>query len=159
MTPGGLPMHALIHNRKLVLGLILVTAFIAYLPTFDAGFIWDDDIYVEQNRLLRDGAGLQRMWLDPISTPQWYPVVHTTYWVEYQLYGLHPLGYHMVNVLLHLLSVWLLLLVLTKLAVPGRLFAVALFACHPVMVESVPLARLLPRQPVGLSAILAAPGE
>jgi hypothetical protein len=43
----------------------------------------------------------------------------------------------MVNVLLHLLSVWLLLLVLTKLAVPGRLFAVALFACHPVMVESV----------------------
>jgi tetratricopeptide (TPR) repeat protein len=130
-------MHALIHNRKLVFGLILITAFMAYVPTFDAGFVWDDDAYVEQNMLLRDGAGLRRMWLDPMSIPQWYPVVHTTFWAEYQLYGLHPLGYHLVNVLLHLLSVWLLLLVLTELAVPGRLFAVALFACHPVMVESV----------------------
>jgi hypothetical protein len=104
-------MHALIHNRKLVLGLILITAFVAYLPAFDAGFIWDDDIYVEQNMLLHNGAGLQRMWLDPMSIPQWYPVVHTTFWIEYQIYGLHPLGYHIVNVLLHLSSVWLLLLV------------------------------------------------
>ena len=133
----GSSMHALIHNRKLVLGLILITAFVAYMPTFDAGFIWDDDFYVAQNMALRDGAGLRRMWIDPTSIPQWYPVVHSTFWAEYQLYGLHPLGYHMVNVLLHLLSVWLLLLVLTKLEVPGRLFAVALFACHPVMVESV----------------------
>ena len=55
-------MHALIHNRKLVFGLILITAFAAYLPTFDAGFIWDDDAYVEQNMHLRDGAGLRRIW-------------------------------------------------------------------------------------------------
>ncbi len=130
-------MHALLQNRKFVLGFILITAFMAYLPTFDAGFIWDDDFYVAQNMALRDGAGLRRIWLDPMSIPQWYPVVHTTFWVEYQLYGLQPLGYHVINVLLHLLSVWLLLLVLGRLAVPGRLFAVALFACHPVMVESV----------------------
>ena len=56
-------MHALIHNRKLVFGLILITAFMAYVPTLDAGFVWDDDAYVEQNMLLRDGAGLRRMWL------------------------------------------------------------------------------------------------
>jgi len=118
----------------LIIGLVVV----AYLPIHQAGFIWDDDDYVTDNLTLRSVEGLVRIWTEPGAVPQYYPLVHTTFWVEYQLWGLRAFGYHAVNVLLHAGSgalLWLLLgrLGLGRIALP----AAALFAVHPVMVESV----------------------
>ena len=81
----------------LILALIAVAAIVAYLPVFEAGFIWDDDAYVEDNETLRSLKGLGEIWFRPYSIPQYYPLVHTTYWVEYHLWGLAPLGYHVDN--------------------------------------------------------------
>jgi tetratricopeptide (TPR) repeat protein len=117
-------------------GLVLIV-LAAYAPVWQAGFIWDDNQHVTESLPLRDLSGLGRIWLQPRATPQYYPLVHTTFWVEYHLWGLNPLGYHLVNVLLHAANALLLWRVLRRLAVPGAFLAAALFAVHPIHVESV----------------------
>jgi tetratricopeptide (TPR) repeat protein len=109
----------------------------AYIPALGAGFIWDDDGYVTGNQTLRSLAGLWRIWFDPSATPQYYPLVHTTFWLEYHLWGLHAFGYHAVNLGLHAFSAFLLYRLLARLELPGAWIAAAIFALHPVEVESV----------------------
>src|SRR5581483_2181190 len=109
----------------------------SYGPACHGDFIWDDDLYVIKNQTLRSAAGLCRIWLEPGATPQYYPLVFTTFWFEFQQWGLWPAGYHWDNVLLHGLNALLLWRVLLCLQVPGALLAAAVFAVHPVNVESV----------------------
>ena len=117
---------------------LMVLTFVAYWPAIqDGGFIWDDDDYVTANKTLRDVDGLKDIWLSPQTTPQYYPLVHTGFWIEYRLWGLDPTGYHVTNVLLHALGSVLLWRLLRRLAVPGAWLAAGLFALHPVHVESV----------------------
>lgn len=117
--------------------LILVMTATAYIPAMRGGFIWDDDSYVTGNAALRSVDGLREIWLRPGVTTQYYPLVHSSFWVEYHLWGLQPFGYHAVNVLLHALGAILLWSVLRRLSIPGAWFAAAIFALHPVHVESV----------------------
>ena len=121
----------------LMLAIALLTAF-AYAEVVDNGFIWDDDDYIELNPLLVEEGGLAEIW-NPSSAknPQFYPLVFTTFWVEYRLWGLDPTGYHVVNVLLHATGAVLLFLLLRRIAVPGAWLVAAAFALHPVIVESV----------------------
>jgi len=116
--------------------LVLIVA-IAYIPALDAGFVWDDDSYILNNPHLRSVEGLRAIWLEPGATTQYYPLVHTMFWVEYHLWGLQPFGYHLVNILLHGAGAATLFLLLRRLGVPGAWFAAGLFALHPVHVESV----------------------
>src|SRR6185295_13174956 len=124
-------------RRALPALLLLALTLFAYLPVLQAGTIWDDDDYVMANALLRTPSGLARIWTEPGATPQYYPLVFSTFWIEYHLWGLEPAGYHLVNVLLHALAAILLWRALARLRIPGALFAAALFAVHPVHVESV----------------------
>ena len=66
-----------------------------------------------------------------------FPLVYSTLRLGHALWGLDPLGYHLVNVLLHAANAFLVWVLLRKLAVPGAGLAAALFAFHPVQVESV----------------------
>jgi tetratricopeptide (TPR) repeat protein len=118
-------------------GLVLFVTVAVYIPAILSGYIWDDDVYVTNNFSLRTVEGLGRIWLEPKVSPQYYPLVHTTFWLEYHLWQLHPLGYHLVNVLLHGLNGFLVFLVLRYLSVPGAWLAAAIFVLHPVHVESV----------------------
>jgi hypothetical protein len=119
-----------------VVALVTMTA-LAYLPAMRGGFIWDDDFHVTQNRLLRTWDGLRAIWLEPGAMLQYYPLTHTTLWLEWRLWELAPAGYHAVNVVLHAANASLLWLVLSHLAVPGAWVAAAVFALHPVHAESV----------------------
>jgi tetratricopeptide (TPR) repeat protein len=121
----------------LALGVIVATA-IVYIPSYRAEFIWDDDDYILLNPLVTEPGGLSEIW-NPGSplNPQYYPLVFTMFRLEYMLWGLNPLGYHVVNVLLHALAATLLLFLLFRLGVPGAWFVALLFALHPVYVESV----------------------
>ncbi|MBX3422816.1 MAG: tetratricopeptide repeat protein [Pirellulaceae bacterium] len=121
----------------LATALLILLPCVAYLPLLRADFIWDDDSYVVNNSTLRNLEGLYRMWLEPRAIPQYYPLVHTTYWIEYHLWGLKPTGYHVVNVLLHAAASWLIWRLLRLLNVAGAWWVAAIFAVHPVMVESV----------------------
>ncbi|HUK81666.1 MAG TPA: tetratricopeptide repeat protein [Verrucomicrobiae bacterium] len=116
---------------------LVVTTFAAYQPVWRAGFIWDDDSYVTDNPALRSIGGLRDIWLNPKTTPQYYPLTFTAFWIEYHLWGLHPLGFHLVNVLLQAMNAVLFWRLLSRLKVPGAWWAAAVFAVHPVHVMSV----------------------
>ena len=118
-------------------GLIILITVLVYVPALRGGFIWDDDFYVTKNQALTSLEGLSRIWFELGATPQYYPLVHTSFWIEYHLWGLAPFGYHLVNVLLHAASAVLVWRILHHLGVPGAWWAAAIFAIHPVQVESV----------------------
>lgn len=116
--------------------LIVLMTFAAYIPAMRGGFIWDDDQYVTQNSLLIAPDGLIRIWLSLDSPSQYFPLVYTMFRFERAIWGLNPLGYHIVNVLLHALSALLVWAVLRRLSIKGAWIAAAIFALHPVNVES-----------------------
>jgi tetratricopeptide (TPR) repeat protein len=119
-----------------LLGIVLLT-FTAYSSAIlHGGFIWDDDQYVTKNPLLTDPHGLWEIWTTTKS-PQFYPMVFTTFLVERRLWGLNPMGYHAVNVALHAINAILVWGLLRRLKVPGAWMIGAIFAVHPVHVESV----------------------
>ncbi len=121
----------------LVSALILVAlTFIAYIPAVSSGFIWDDDAHVFANPHLFEEAGLWRIWFTGESQ-QYYPLVYSSFWLEWRLWGANPLGYHLVNVAIHSVNAILVALVLLRLRVPGAWAAALIFALHPVNVESV----------------------
>ena len=125
------------NQRSLLLLIAIVALTVAsYGPAITAGFIWDDDDYVTENPLLRDADGLRRIWTTT-ETPQYYPLVFTTFWAEYHLWGQSPAGYHLVNILLHALNAFLVGQILWTLGVRGAWWIALLFAVHPVHVESV----------------------
>ncbi|NBX30606.1 metallophosphoesterase, partial [bacterium] len=94
-------------------------------------------MYVVENTTLRDLSGLARIWFTPGATPQYYPAVFTSFWVEHHLWGLHPTGYHVVNVACHAAGAILLAVFLGRLAVQRAWTTAWVFALHPVQVESV----------------------
>jgi protein O-mannosyl-transferase len=109
----------------------------AHAMALDAGFVWDDDDYVTENATLHDFHGLGRIWFELGAVPQYYPLVHTTFWIEHHLWGQHARGYHAVNVLLHAANCLLLWTILRRLKIPGAWLAAAIFGVHPVHAESV----------------------
>lgn len=116
--------------------LFCVAALVVYHPALHGGFIWDDDGHVTRADL-RSLGGLFRIWFERGATQQYYPLLHSAFWLEHKLWGDAVLGYHLLNVLVHATAATLFGLVLRRLAVPGAWLAAGLFLLHPVCVESV----------------------
>jgi tetratricopeptide (TPR) repeat protein len=126
--------------------LVFAAVLLAYYPALRGGFVWNDPDYVTRPEL-RGWHGLEQIWFEPGATEQYYPVLHTAFWVEHRAWGDSPVGYHLANLLLHAAAACLFLLVLRRLlaesgrapavAADAAAFAALLFALHPVCVESV----------------------
>jgi protein O-mannosyl-transferase len=124
--------------RWLAAGSLVAFVLIVYIPVMQTGgFIWDDPQYITGNPLLRTLPGLAAIWVHPTALPQYYPLVHTTFWIEFHLAGLQPWLYHIDNILLHAVGAVLLWRLLARLNVPAAWLAAAIFAVHPIQVESV----------------------
>lgn len=119
----------------LLAALVVVTA-VAYMPAWHGEPVWDDKGHLTRVEL-RDLDGLRRIWFEVGATQQYYPVLHSAFWLEHRLWGDNPLGYHLVNIGLHALSAWMVAVLLLGLRIPGALLTALLFALHPVHVESV----------------------
>ncbi|MFT3868887.1 MAG: tetratricopeptide repeat protein [Nibricoccus sp.] len=121
-----------------LLGLVLVAMVVlAYQPAWTAGFIWDDDDYVTNNPLLSAPDGLWRIWFSTDSPSQYFPLTYSSFRLQYSLWALNPAGYHWVNILLHAVNALLVWRLLARLSLPGAWFGAAVFALHPLQVESV----------------------
>lgn len=110
--------------------------FLTYGPAISAEFIWNDSDYVTAPHL-RSLAGLGRIWFEVGATEQYYPLLHSSFWLQHRLWGDAPTGYHVLNILLHATAACFLVAVLRRLAIPGAWLAGFVFALHPVYVESV----------------------
>jgi hypothetical protein len=117
--------------------------------------LWDDDRHITSAEL-QSVHGLTRIWLDLGATQQYYPVTHSAFWFEHRLWGDATLPYHLVNIGLHVLSAFLLLLLLRRIGIPGAEFAAALFALHPLQVQSVAWISELKNTLSGVSFLLSA---
>jgi tetratricopeptide (TPR) repeat protein len=126
-------------NRRVlwvsVLALVGLTV-ITYAPTLRNGFIWDDDDHLTANPAMTLPGGLHQVWTS-LTFSRYYPLTLTTFWVQRRLWGLNPLPYHAVNIVLHATSTVLLFFLLRRLNVRAAWVAAALWAVHPVNVESV----------------------
>ena len=129
---------------------IVIATLVAYMPAMRAGFIWDDDSYVSDNHLLRNFSGLGKIWSLRVGTapdgrqylvshtPQYYPLVFSTFWLESRLWGQsNPAGFHVVNILLHIANALLVWRICHRLGFGWAYLAALIFALHPVEVESV----------------------
>ena len=116
---------------------LLLAVLLTYQPAWHGGFVWDDDEALVPRPELRSWHGLYRIWFDVLATEQYYPLSFSAFWVEHKLWGDATLGYHLVNIFLHATAALLVMLILRRLAVPGAYLAAAIFALHPVHVESV----------------------
>ena len=114
---------------------IAAITLIAYLPAMSGGFFADDYTFVVYNRPINAPDGLRRTWLTT-EAMDYFPVTYSALWFEWRLWGGHPAGYHVVNVLLHAAGAVLVWRVLRRLRVPGAWLAGALFAVHPVAAAS-----------------------
>ena len=136
MAVGSIPRSI----QRLIPGLgLLLLVLVAYWPAFQAGWVWDDDLWILNNPLLLSPASFRRIWFEPGAFPQYYPLTLTTFWMEHALWGLNPLGWHFDNILLHAANAILVWMVFSRLGL-GRgasWIAAGLFAVHPVTVESV----------------------
>ena len=113
---------------------------VCYLPAMLwGGFVWDDSILIDA-KPVQDVSGLWQLWFSPSAIEgegHYWPLVYTTFWLEHKLWGFDPTGYHIVNVLLHLANTLLLWHLMRRLSVSGAWVVAAVFAVHPLHVESV----------------------
>ena len=115
---------------------ILLLVVIVYLPVLHAGFIWDDDAHLTENRFVVGPGGLRAIWTSSAAT--YYPLVLTSFWIQHAIWGLHPMPYHVLNILMHAFCAMLLRRVLLRLtlAPASAWMGAAIWALHPVQTES-----------------------
>jgi tetratricopeptide (TPR) repeat protein len=130
-----------------LLALALLVA-VAFAPSLRGGFVWDDAPLIVDNSMIKEPSQIGRI----LTSSFWEtgdrhdrfrsffrPVVSLSYALDYAVWGANPLGFHLTNLLLHLLCCWLVYRIASLENVGGwaALAGAALFALHPVHVESV----------------------
>jgi tetratricopeptide (TPR) repeat protein len=116
--------------------LIVAAGWFVYAPVLHGKWLWDDDRYITGNAVLKDPGGLAKLWLGQAGV-NYFPVTSTVQWAQWRAWGDDPLGYHVTNVLLHLLSALLLWRLLRDLGASHAWLGGLLWAVHPLSVESV----------------------
>jgi len=136
VNAGSTPPPSSWYSRDWLRGcFLLLLVSIVYQPVWHAGFVWDDDDHLTANPTVVGPLGLKEIWTT--SAGDISPLTRSTFWLEHKLWGLPPLPYHLINVLLHGACAILLWQILRRLRVPGAWLGAAIWALHPIQVESV----------------------
>jgi tetratricopeptide (TPR) repeat protein len=119
------------------IALIIGAGFWAFAPAMHGDWLWDDDYLITQNALIHDPAGWWKIWLKPGLLIDFDPIKNSVTWIEWQLWQTNTLGYHVVNVALHVLSSLLIWRLLHLVGLRWAWLGGLIFAIHPLNVESV----------------------
>ena len=117
--------------------IILIAGLWAFSPVFSGGWVWDDTIHVTRNGIIQAPDGFWKVWVRTDPQGDYYPLTAFVRWIEWHLWGDDTLGYHLVNIGLHLTSAFLIWRLFFRLGVPLAWLGALLFAIHPITVESV----------------------
>jgi Tfp pilus assembly protein PilF len=117
--------------------LIVSAAFWVYAPALHGDWIMDDNMYVTQNALLNDPARLWKIWFVPGSLVEYYPIEASLQAIQWYLWHMDTLGYHLTNLILHIVGSMLVWRLLSKFGLRFAWLGGLLFAVHPAAVESV----------------------
>ncbi len=138
MAPAGNTSARELRSRKrewIAAAILVAAIFATFQPSLSAGFIWDDDTHVTANPRVIGPLGFREIW--STTAANYFPLVLTHFRILHAIWGLDPLPYHAVNIALHALAALLCWRVLRRLGIPGAWLAAAVWALHPVQVESV----------------------
>ena len=136
-------VKAAIANRKwrniLAIGSLLLLTLAVYYPLRRGVFLWDDAAWLTNNPLIHHWRGFEIFWFSvkAMGETQYYPMTLSLLSIEYHIWGLQTLPYHLVNVLFQAVDAILLWLILRRLELRSAWLVAALFAIHPVQVETV----------------------
>jgi tetratricopeptide (TPR) repeat protein len=125
-------------NRKDVLAALGIFGLLVlvYYPALHGGRVWDDDAHITPPQL-QSWSGLWRIWFELGATQQYYPLLHSAFWIEHWMWGDSVFGYHLVNLILHGISAFLVIAIMRRLSILGAGLGALIFTLHPVCVESV----------------------
>ena len=119
--------------------LVLTCAILwIYTPVLNGEFLWDDISLITNNWMIQAGSldSLAAIWVEPDGA-DYFPLTYSVLWLEWITFGSDPFGYHLINVLFHLSSCFLIWIALNHLNIPGAWISAFVFGTHPVCVESV----------------------
>ncbi|HEY3899357.1 MAG TPA: tetratricopeptide repeat protein [Chthoniobacter sp.] len=116
--------------------LLFALAFLIYGFGVSRDFQFDDFVYIAHNPLLRRPDAFHAFWCSSEAF-NYYPLFWSLLWVQYLLWGVHPLGYHLVNLLMHSVDAVLVWRVARAWRLPGAWWVAAIFAVHPVNAQTV----------------------
>lgn len=119
------------------IALIVGAGFWAFSPALNGDWLWDDDLLISQNALIHDPAGLWKIWFQPDRHLLYFPLTASVEWFEWRLWHDQTLGYHVINVVLHLTGSLLVWRVFHRLGLKLAWLGGLIFAIHPINVESV----------------------
>jgi len=128
---------ASMHWKTVLQALVIVAAGLwIYWPALDGDWFFDDTTLITGDSNLRSLQGLWQIWF-AAPTNYYLPLTSTLLWIEWQLWGNEPLGYHLCNLALHILSGFLIWRLFNRLGLRWGWFGGFLFVIHPLAVESV----------------------
>src|ERR1700733_4200505 len=115
--------------------LLFCAILVAYIPALKGGPLWDDDGHITRPDL-QSLHGLWRIWFEFGATQQYYPILHSAFWLEHRIWGDAVLRYHLTDIVLHATAACLVVAIMRRLSLPGAWLAGFIFALHPVCVET-----------------------
>ena len=130
------PHDGFTHRSRLLALVLVIVTFGVYFPVLRGGFVFDDDILITRNPMVKASDGLYRFWFTT-EAPDYYPLTSSLWWLEWRWWDDNATGYHVVNVLLHAVNAILVWTILRRLKIPGAWLAGLVFAIHPVNVATV----------------------
>ena len=135
-------------NKKLLYLVIAIVSFLVYYNALNNDFVFDDESVVQNNQSILTLANIPKFFtaeegFHKVIGRYYRPVVSSLYAVDYAIWGMNPFGFHLTNVIIHVIASLLLLMVLMKLfgdyknGLLAALIGALIFAVHPIHTEAV----------------------
>ena len=116
---------------------IIVASVVVFWPALHGDWLWDDDVDITGNPITQSPGGLWNIWFNPGTQIDYYPIKASVQWIQWHLWGNDTFGYHLTNLVLHIVSALLVWRLFHRLGLKLAWLGGLIFAVHPALVESV----------------------